>query len=114
MRDGMGQVSYAQRCAESAPCYCPHGRCRRDTEGQLGFGLEGDLLGNARLSSTLRILRAVYVMLSTGADYRELGAAYLDASDARRIAGNLIRRLERLGHDVTLTPRQSEPATGLS
>ena len=57
-----------------------------------------------------KILKAVHVMLSTGTDYRELGAAYLDASDARRVAGNLIRRLERLGYDVTLTPRPPEPA----
>ena len=47
-----------------------------------------------------KILKAVYVMLSTGTDYRELGAAYLDAVDSRRVTGNLVRRLERLGYDV--------------
>jgi hypothetical protein len=51
-------------------------------------------------------------MLSTGAGYRELGAAYLDASDARRVTGDLIGRLERLGYDVALTPRAPEPAIG--
>lgn len=59
-----------------------------------------------------KILKAVYVMLSTGADYRELGAAYLDATDARRVTGNLVRRLERLGYDVTITPHLPEPALG--
>lgn len=44
-------------------------------------------------------------MLSTGVDYRELGASYLDAVDARRVTGNLIRRLERLGYDVKIAPR---------
>lgn len=52
-----------------------------------------------------KILKAVYVMLSTGADYRELGAAYLDAVDSRRVTGNLVRRLERLGYDVKIAPR---------
>jgi transposase len=59
-----------------------------------------------------KILKAVYVMLSTGAAYRELGAAYLDASDARRVADNLVRRLERLGYDVTLAARVPESAKG--
>ncbi len=49
-------------------------------------------------------------MLSTGADYRELGAAFLDATDARRVTGNLVRRLQRLGYDVTSEPRRT-PAT---
>ena len=52
-----------------------------------------------------KILKAVYVMLSTGADYRDLGAAYFDAVDSRRVTGNLVRRLERLGFDVTIAPR---------
>jgi hypothetical protein len=60
---------------------------------------------------TGRILEAVYVILSSGVDYRELGAAYLDADDARRVTGNLVRRLERLGYDVALTPHLPEPAT---
>jgi transposase len=52
-----------------------------------------------------KILKAAYVMLSTGTDYRELGAAYLDAVDSRRVTGNLVRRLERLGYDVAIVPR---------
>jgi hypothetical protein len=57
------------------------------------------------MSHPEKILTAVYVMLSSGADYRELGAAYLDATDARRVTGNLVRRLERLGYDVAITPQ---------
>lgn len=52
-----------------------------------------------------KILKAVYTMLATGAEYRDLGAAYLDAVDAQRVKGNLVRRLERLGFDVAITPR---------
>jgi hypothetical protein len=59
-----------------------------------------------------KILKAVYVMLSTGADYRDLGAAYLDATDARRVTGNLVRRLERLGYKVTIAPHPPEAAIG--
>ena len=52
-----------------------------------------------------KILKAAYVMLSTGADYHDLGPAYLDAVDSRRVTGNLVRRLERLGYDVKIAPR---------
>jgi hypothetical protein len=55
-----------------------------------------------------KILKAVYVMLSTGTDYRELGAAYHDAVDSRRVTGNLVRRLERLGYDVKIAQRLPE------
>lgn len=55
-----------------------------------------------------KILKAVYVMLSTGTDYRELGATYLDAVDSRRVTGNLVRRLERLGYDVAIAPRVAQ------
>ena len=52
-----------------------------------------------------KILTAVYVMFSNGVEYRDLGTGYLDAIDSRRISGNLVRRLQRLGYDVTLSPR---------
>lgn len=51
-----------------------------------------------------KILKAVYVMLSTGAEYKDLGEAYLDMVDAQRVKNNLVRRLERLGYDVTIVP----------
>jgi len=52
-----------------------------------------------------KILRAVHTMLSTGAEYHDLGAAYLDHIDAKRVTGNLVRRLQRLGYEVTLATR---------
>jgi hypothetical protein len=52
-----------------------------------------------------KILIAVHVMLSTGAEYRDLGLAYLDSIDTQRVKGNLVRRLERLGYDVAITKR---------
>jgi len=36
-------------------------------------------------------------------DYKDLGEAYLDHLDKTKVAGNLVRRLRRLGYDVTIT-----------
>lgn len=52
-----------------------------------------------------KILIAAYHMLSTGSDYRDLGDAYLDTLDTRRVTTNLVRRLERLGYQVTLADK---------
>jgi transposase len=50
-----------------------------------------------------KILLAAYHMLSKGVDYKELGEAYLDHLDKTKVAGNLVRRLQRLGYEVTVT-----------
>lgn len=52
-----------------------------------------------------KILIAAYHMLSTGRPYHDLGAAYLDRVEKRRTTRNLLRRLERLGYDVTIQPK---------
>ena len=52
-----------------------------------------------------RILVAAYHMLSTGANYHDLGAAYLDRVEERRVTRTLVRRLERLGYNVTIQPK---------
>jgi transposase len=57
-----------------------------------------------------KILKAVYVMLSTGVEYQDLGEAYLDKVDAQRVKANLVRRLERLGFEVTIT-KCADPET---
>ena len=49
-----------------------------------------------------KILIAAYHMLATGLPYRDLGATYLDGVEKRRTTRNLVRRLERLGYEVTL------------
>lgn len=58
-----------------------------------------------------KILQSAYLMLSTTSDYRELGDAYLDNLDADRTAFNLVRRIERLGFDITITPKAQAQAT---
>lgn len=52
-----------------------------------------------------KILIAAYHMLATSAPYKDLGATYLDGLEKRRTTRNLVRRLERLGYDVTLGPK---------
>ena len=52
-----------------------------------------------------KILVCAYRMLATGANYRDLGAAYLDGLDRRRSASHLLRRLRDMGYDVQATPK---------
>lgn len=58
----------------------------------------------AALAVGHKILISAYHMLKTGADYTELGEAYLDRIDRHRTVHLLTRRLERLGYDVALLP----------
>jgi transposase len=56
----------------------------------------------AALAVAHKILIAVYRMLSTGTDYKDLGPAYLDTLHQNRTAANLVRRLQNMGYEVTL------------
>ena len=51
-----------------------------------------------------KILIAAYQMLATGAVFRDLGADHLDKAHRQRSTRTLVRRLNRLGHKVTLIP----------
>ena len=59
----------------------------------------------AALAIAHKILIAAYHLLSTRTPYRDLGASYLDGLEKRRTTRNLVRRLERLGYEVTLGPK---------
>lgn len=59
----------------------------------------------AALAVAHKILIAAYTMLATGSSYRDLGAVYLDQLSQRRVTRHLVRRLERLGYEVTLQTR---------
>lgn len=56
----------------------------------------------AAMAIAHKILVAAYHMLSTGAPYKDLGEAYLDRLDKQQVAGNLVRRLRRLGYNVEI------------
>jgi hypothetical protein len=47
-------------------------------------------------------------MLLTGTQYRDLGDTYLDTRAKARVQTQMVRRLERLGFDVTLSPKQPD------
>jgi transposase len=51
------------------------------------------------------LLGIIYHLLRDGTTYRELGPDHLDRQSPERLTQRLVRRLERLGHKVTLEPR---------
>src|SRR5262249_45508219 len=53
------------------------------------------------------ILVIVHTLLKNGTTYRDLGGDYFDRLDQARLTRSLVRRLERLGHQVTLQPQES-------
>jgi transposase len=56
------------------------------------------------LGHTLLVI--VYHVLKDRATYEDLGADYLDRLEPERLTRQLVRRLERLGHKVTLEPKE--------
>ena len=52
-----------------------------------------------------KILVAAFHMLSHEVSYNDLGDLYLDKLNKQHLTRNLVRRLERLGYDVTLAQR---------
>jgi len=53
-----------------------------------------------------KILVIAYQMLKTNLPYQELGSDYFDRIHPERIAKKLIQRLESLGLQVQVSPRQ--------
>jgi len=53
------------------------------------------------------ILTAIHAMLSRNTDYKDLGGGYFDQRNSVAATRNLVRRLEALGHSVTLQPKAS-------
>jgi transposase len=56
------------------------------------------------LGHTLLVI--AYHVLKDQASYKELGADYLDRLEPDRLTRQLVRRLEKLGHKVTLEPKE--------
>ena len=51
------------------------------------------------------MLVIAYYLLKRKQEYKELGVNYFDQLNAERLWRSLVRRLPRLGHQVTLQPR---------
>jgi hypothetical protein len=54
------------------------------------------------LGHTLLVI--IYHVLQRGTSYAELGADFLDRLEPERLTRQLVHRLEKLGHKVTLEP----------
>lgn len=54
-----------------------------------------------------KILVSIYHMLSQNVSYNDLGDLYLDKLNKHHLTRNLVRRLERLGYSVTVTPQDA-------
>jgi transposase len=52
-----------------------------------------------------KLLVAVFHMLATGEDFRELGEGYLDQVARKRSTAKLVQRLTNLGYEVMLVPK---------
>src|SRR5256714_675092 len=52
------------------------------------------------------LLVIVYHVLAEEKDYKELGGNYFDEWDRQAVQKRLVRRLEKLGYEVTLTPAE--------
>ena len=48
------------------------------------------------------VLGIIFQVLKAGSVYRDLGPEYLERLEPERLTRQLVRRLERLGHKVTL------------
>jgi hypothetical protein len=58
----------------------------------------------AILAVAHQLLVIAYYLLKRKEQYRELGANHFDNINADRVRRSLVKRLERLGHVVTLQP----------
>lgn len=61
----------------------------------------------AALAIAHKILRAAYFVLQRGENYRDLTDRYLDSLRPNHVKRAAIKRLEGLGFEVTLTPKES-------
>ena len=53
------------------------------------------------------ILQAAWHVLSKGVEYKERGGDYFDRQNSEQTKNKLIRRLERLGYEVEIKPKQA-------
>jgi hypothetical protein len=58
------------------------------------------------------LLVIIYHVLKDKAEYHDLSPDYFEKLEPERLRRYLVRRLERLGYDVTLAPRAAEDSVG--
>ena len=69
-------------------------------------------LGKAKAVTAVShsVLVIIYHVLKDHKPYEDLGADYFDHLDTQRLANQSVKRLEALGFQVTLQPREEVPA----
>jgi transposase len=67
-------------------------------------GRRGKKRALVALGHTLLVI--IYHMLKGGGTYQELGGDFLERLEPERLTRQLVRRLEKLGHQVTLKPKE--------
>ena len=65
-------------------------------------GSAGEAKATIAVGHTLLVI--VYHVLADEKDYEELGGNYFDEWDRQAVQKRLVRRLEKLGYEVMLTP----------
>jgi len=60
----------------------------------------------ALVASGHTLLVIIYHLLKNGGTYQELGGDFLERLEPQRLTRQLVRRLEKLGHQVTLKPKE--------
>ena len=87
----------------------PSWNAARRKDGYLGAmyrGIAARRGGKRAVIAVARtILEAAWHILSEGVEYKELGGNYLDQRHGEKTRNQLIKRLEKLGYDVSLTPK---------
>jgi transposase len=64
--------------------------------------------GKAITAVAHKLLIIAYEILKTKAPYKDLGADYYDRLNPVKIAKKLVARLDRLGYEVTISPKEAE------
>jgi transposase len=79
---------------------------RKDSYFQAQYRRLAGRRGKKRASIAVghSLLVVIYHLLKDGREYADLGADYLDRLDPMRVKRYHVKRLERLGYDVTLAP----------
>jgi RecG-like helicase len=90
------------------------GKCSSPTAQNAGSGQNPLRFGRlSTLSSlfqgTVSVLVSIYHVLREQKAYQELGGTYFDEHDRRGIEKRLVRRLEKLGYEVSLTATSPAP-----
>lgn len=62
----------------------------------------------AVIAVALRVLSIAFFMVRDGAHYRELGGSYFDQIHPEKTVHKLLKRIQKLGYEVTLSPLRTE------